>query len=111
MLAERDRSKWRGGERQRVSGHGDQKRRDMKTPAQRKAIRTCRGDRLLQFSQLRPGLPFRGKGLFLTSQGDVKYKKTRHYLLKRLPHLSNGKADNRIFSLRVIGPASMRLAL
>jgi len=48
--------------------HGDQKRRDKKTPAQRKAIRTCLGDGILQFSRLRPGLPFRGKGLFLTSQ-------------------------------------------
>ena len=57
--------------------HCDQKWGDIKTSAQRKAIRTCRGDRILQFSQLRSGLPFRGGGLFLTANYE---KRTWQYL-------------------------------
>ena len=70
-----------GGERQRASGHGVQRLQNRKTSAQRKAIRTCRGDSILQFSQFRPGLPFRGGGLFLTGQGSGQYGKTRRNLL------------------------------
>ena len=78
--------------------------------AWRKAIRTYRGDRILQFSQLRPGLPVRRGGLFLTDQGGGQYRKTRRNLLTVAAPF-NEKADNRIFSLRVIGSASVRLAL
>ena len=53
-----------GRERQRASGHGDQKLQNRNTSAQRKAIRACWGNMILQFSHLRSGLPVRGGGLF-----------------------------------------------
>ena len=67
--------------------HSVQRLQNRKTSAQRKAIRTCWGDRILQFSQLRPGLPFREGGLFLTAN----YKKrTWQYLPDTVVSLKMG---------------------
>jgi hypothetical protein len=49
--------------------------------------------------------------LFLIGQVDEQSERIRQYLLAVTVSLSKGKADNRTFNLRVIGSASMRLAL
>ena len=96
MLAERSKSKWRGRERQRASGHGVQRLRDIKMSAWHKAIRTWQNDRILQFSWLRLGLPFSVGGLFLTGQGDEQYKKAQCYPLNGCRVFPKRKADNHI---------------
>lgn len=51
-----------------------------------------------------------GVRLFLMSQVDGQKRKAQRYLLTVAVPFDE-KADNRIFNLRIIGPASKRLAL
>ena len=101
----------RGGPRHR--GRMGQSPEKAKMPEQHKAVRALGVaiwvDKKRLFSQTWVEFAVAGVRLFLTVVYTIK--RTRQYLLTVAVSFQSKRADNRILHLRVIGSASVRLAL